>query len=57
MTQLAIVQTAPVFLDKQKIIDLTISKVEEAAIKDTNLVVFTECFIAGYPTRVWRVRP
>ena len=57
MTQLAIVQTAPVFLDKQKTIDLAVAKVEEAAKNGANLVVFTECFIAGYPTWIWRVRP
>jgi len=49
MTQLAIVQTAPVFLNKSKTIQLAVAKVEEAASNGANLVVFTEAFIPGYP--------
>ena len=57
MTQLAIVQKTPVFLDKQKTIDLAVASIEEAAANGANLVVFTECFITGYPTWIWRLRP
>ena len=57
MTQLAIVQKTPVFLDKQKTIDLAVASIEEAAANGANLVVFTECFIPGYPTWIWRLRP
>ncbi|MCP4076697.1 MAG: carbon-nitrogen hydrolase family protein [Gammaproteobacteria bacterium] len=57
MTQLAIVQTSPVFLDKIKTIELAVSKVEEAAQNGADLVVFTETFIPGYPTWIWRLRP
>ncbi len=57
MTQLAIVQVSPVFLDKTKTIELAVSKVKEAAEKGADLVVFTEAFIPGYPTWVWRLRP
>lgn len=57
MTQLAIVQTAPVFLDKIKTIELAVIKVEEAASQGAELVVFTEAFIPGYPAWVWRLRP
>ncbi|NNJ97483.1 MAG: carbon-nitrogen hydrolase family protein [Gammaproteobacteria bacterium] len=57
MTQLAIVQTAPIFLNKSKTIELAVSKVEEAASNGANLVVFTEAFIPGYPAWVWRLRP
>ncbi|MCK4708655.1 MAG: carbon-nitrogen hydrolase family protein, partial [Gammaproteobacteria bacterium] len=57
MTQLAIVQKSPVFLDKQKTIELAVASVEEAASNGANLVVFTECFIPGYPTWIWRLRP
>ncbi|MBL3529135.1 MAG: carbon-nitrogen hydrolase family protein [gamma proteobacterium endosymbiont of Lamellibrachia anaximandri] len=57
MTQLAIVQTAPVFLDKIKTIELAVTKVEEAANQGAELVVFTEAFIPGYPAWVWRLRP
>ncbi|MBT3205601.1 MAG: carbon-nitrogen hydrolase family protein [Gammaproteobacteria bacterium] len=57
MTQLAIVQTAPVFLNKSKTIQLAVAKVEEAASNGANLVVFTEAFIPGYPAWIWRLRP
>ena len=57
MTQLAIVQTAPVFLNKVKTIELAVSKVKEAANKGAELVVFTEAFIPGYPAWIWRLRP
>ncbi len=57
MTQLAIVQTAPVFLNKTKTIELAVSKVEEAAKNGAGLIIFTEAFIPGYPAWVWRLRP
>lgn len=57
MTSIAIIQTAPVFLDKAKTIELAVSKVEEAAEKGAELVVFTEAFIPGYPAWIWRLRP
>ena len=57
MTKLAIVQKAPVFLDKQKTIELAVNCVEEAATNGAELVVFPECFIPGYPAWIWRLRP
>jgi len=57
MTQIAIVQTPPVFLDKHKTIQLAVEMVEEAASNGAELVVFTEAFIPGYPTWIWRLRP
>ncbi len=57
MTQIAIVQKSPVFLDKAKTIELAVATVEEAAGNGAELVVFTEAFIPGYPTWVWRLRP
>jgi len=57
MITIAIVQTAPVFLYKNKTIELAVTKVGEAAEKGAELVVFTEAFIPGYPAWVWRLRP
>ena len=57
MSKLAIVQKPPFFLDKQKTIDLTVATVEEAANNGAELVVFSEAFIPGYPTWIWRLRP
>jgi nitrilase len=57
MTQIAIVQQSPVFLDKSKTIQLAVDLIAEAAAHGANLVVFTEAFIPGYPAWVWRLRP
>ncbi len=57
MTNLAIVQKAPVFLDKAQTIDLAAQTVDEAAARGAELVVFTEAFIPGYPAWIWRLRP
>jgi nitrilase len=57
MSQIAIVQKSPVFLDKQATIALAVASVEEAAAHGAELVVFSEAFIPGYPTWVWRLRP
>ncbi len=57
MTSLAIVQKAPVFLDKAQTIELAVNSVDEAAAQGADLVVFTEAFIPGYPAWIWRLRP
>lgn len=57
VTKLALVQKAPVFLNKEKTVQLAVSCVEEAAANGADLVVFTECFIPGYPAWIWRLRP
>jgi len=57
MSKVAVVQKSPVFLDKQKTIALAVETIEEAAAQGAKLVVFTEAFIPGYPTWIWRLRP
>ncbi len=57
MTNLAIVQKAPVFLDKQQTIELAAQTIDEAAARGAELIVFSEAFIPGYPAWVWRLRP
>jgi nitrilase len=57
MTHCAIVQKPPVFLDKHKTIESAVAMVKEAAGNGAELVVFTEVFIPGYPTWIWRLRP
>jgi len=57
MTKIAIVQKPPVFLDKQKTIELAVANVEEAAANGVDLIVFSEAFIPGYPAWIWRLRP
>lgn len=57
MTKISVIQKPPVFLDKQKTIDLVIANVEEAAKHKADLVVFSESFIPGYPAWLWRLQP
>jgi len=57
MSKLALVQKPPVFLDKQKTVALAVATIEEAANNGAELVVFSEAFIPGYPTWIWRLRP
>ncbi len=57
MTKLAIVQKAPVFLNKEKTIASAVGLVEEAAKAGAELVIFTEAFIPGYPAWIWRLKP
>jgi len=57
MSKIAIVQKAPVFLNKRETIELAVATIKEAAGHGADLVVFTEAFIPGYPTWIWRLRP
>lgn len=57
MTKLAVVQKTPVFLDKNLSIASAVESVAEAAANSAGLVIFTETFIPGYPSWIWRLRP
>ena len=57
MSRYAIVQKATGFLDKRKSIASAVALVDETAGNGADLVVFTEAFIPGYPTWIWRLRP
>ena len=57
MSKIAVVQKAPVFLDKEKTIAKAVDSIKEAAAENTELVIFTEAFIPGYPAWIWRLRP
>lgn len=57
MTRLAIIQKPPVFLDKDKTIATAVASIAEAAASGVDLVIFTETFISGYPSWIWRLRP
>ncbi len=47
--RVAMAQLAPVWLDKNKSLDLVCSGIEEAAIEKAELLVFGEAFLPGYP--------
>lgn len=57
MARIAIVQEAPVFLDKRASIEKAVSLVASAVAAGAKLVVFPEAFIPGYPAWIWRLRP
>ena len=57
MTKVAVVQKPPVFLDKRKTIELAVNTVNEATENGAEIIIFSEAFIPGYPTWVWRLRP
>ncbi len=57
MNKVAIVQEAPIVLDKEKTIVQAVGLVEKAADNGAQLIVFPEAFISGYPAWIWRLRP
>jgi nitrilase len=57
MARIAIVQHAPVFLDRIATLAKAVGLVDEAAGAGARLVVFPETFVPGYPAWIWRLRP
>ncbi len=47
--KVAIVQTAPVFFDRERTIDKACGKIAEAAREGAQIIVFSEAWVAGYP--------
>src|SRR5437879_4457966 len=57
MSRVAIVQQAPVFLDRGATLAKAVATIEEAAQAGARLIVFPEAFVPGYPAWIWRLRP
>jgi nitrilase len=57
MSRIAVVQEAPVYLDKHATIEKAVALVAQAAGQGAELVIFPEAFIPGYPAWIWRLRP
>ncbi len=57
MARVAVVQLAPLFLDRAATLQAAAAAVAEAASREARLVVFPETFVPGYPAWMWRLRP
>src|SRR3989441_6916591 len=57
MPGVAIVQQAPVFLDRAATLAKAVAAIDEAAQAGARLIVFPEAFVPGYPAWIWRLRP
>ena len=57
MPKIAIIQQAPVLLDRNATIEKAILAIAAAAADGAELVIFPEAFIPGYPAWIWRLRP
>ena len=57
MPRIAVIQRPPVLLDRAATLDRAVSALREAANGGTQLIVFPEAFVPGYPAWMWRLRP
>jgi nitrilase len=57
MARVAVVQQAPVFLDRGATLEAAVAAVREAAAHEARLVVIPETVVPGYPAWMWRLRP
>lgn len=57
MKKIAVAQVAPILLDKEASIAKAVSLIEQAANSGAQLLVLPECFIPGYPSWSWRLKP
>ncbi len=57
MKKIAIIQEAPVVLDKIATIKKAAEIITSVASQGAELIVFPEAFIPGYPAWIWRLRP
>jgi len=57
MGKVAVIQKAPVVLNRTASLLRAVELVGQAASQGAGLVVFTEAFIPGYPAWIWRLRP
>jgi nitrilase len=55
--RIAAVQACPVYLDRERTLDKACALIEEAGRHGSNLAVFPEAFVPGYPVWVWFIPP
>jgi nitrilase len=57
MVKVAVVQSPPVLLDREKTIAKVVATIAEAAGAGASLIVFPETYVPGYPAWIWRLKP
>ena len=57
MAKVALVQRAPVVLNKSKSIEKVVQIINELVEQSVELAVFPETYLPGYPAWIWRLRP
>ena len=57
MAKVALVQRAPVVLNKSKSIEKVVQIINELGEQSVELAVFPETYLPGYPAWIWRLRP
>jgi nitrilase len=57
VTRVAVIQQAPVFLDRAATLGRAVDALRDAAAAGAELVVFPEAFGPGYPAWIWKLRP
>jgi len=57
MIKLAVIQHAPVVLDREKTLGRAVDLIGQAAGNGAGLVIFPEAFVPGYPAWIWRLKP
>ncbi len=55
--RIAAAQSTPVFLDREATLDIVVDEIQKAGADGTDLLVFPESFVPGYPDWVWRHQP
>lgn len=55
--QIAAAQATPVYLDRDRTLDVVADHITKAGADGADLVVFPESFVPGYPDWVWRSQP
>lgn len=56
-THVAVIQSPPVLLDRDRSIDKALASIDAAAGNGASLMIFPEAYLPGYPTWIWRLRP
>lgn len=55
--KIAVIQTPPVLLDRNKTMAGAIASLTEAVRGGATLIIFPEAYLPGYPAWIWRLRP